>query len=388
MLRRLAPLALSAAVLAGLMAHPAGAGQQASQSRRWAAVRLPGGPTTAAALRVRGNAPLVNWASAGTMNTAVSETGGAAFVKGRVIVPGGFKSDGSLFGNVQSLNLTTNTWSTDTANPIPGNIANTPRSDFAVCTDSSGKVHLVNGQSVDSMNNGLIFASHMVYDPKAASGSRWTFRAYPHLASGSIYYSLGSGCAFIGGKLYLFGGLGIVDPPGTTGVVPQGLTWVYNPTTDTWTDTGKTMVQGRFWAGYTGNATNAYAVGGTRNQSNFASLSTSETFTPAGGWTQLATIPSTAAGRLAPGLAIKAGTLDVFGGAKGNTTVGFTLWSSTYGCTLPSCTAWSDQGLNLTTARWFFGWASGKTGTLPQTMVAAGGGGAGGSTLATAERQP
>jgi hypothetical protein len=387
MLRRLVLTALSAVVLAGLVVHPAGAGQQAAQSRRWASIRLPGGAPTAASLRVHGNAPLVNWASAGTMGTAVAETGGAGFVKGRVVVPGGWKSTSALFDKIQTLNLATNAWTTDTANPIPGTNTNSPRADFAVCTDGNGKVHLLQGQTLDGMGNGLIFAAHFVYDPKAASGSRWTFLAYPQLANGSIYYSLGSGCVFIGGKLYLFGGLGIVDPPGTTGVIPQGLTWVYNPVTNTWTDTGKTMVQGRFWAGYTGNSTNAYVVGGTRNASNNASLSTAETFTPAGGWTSLATIPSTAAGRLAPGLAIRAGNLDVFGGGKGNSSIGFTLWSSTYGCALPSCTSWSDQSLNLTTARWFFGWASGKTATLPQTFVAAGGGGTGG-TLASAERQP
>ena len=161
-----------------------------------------------------------------------------------------------------------------------------------------------------------------------------------------------------------------------------------DPLTGTWSDTGMTMFQGRFWAGYTASNTNAYAVGGTRNATNFASLSTAETFTPAGGWTQLATIPPTAAGRLAPGLAIKSGNLDVFGGAKGNTGIGFTLWNSTYGCTLPTCTSWSDQSLNLVTARRFYGLASGKTKTLPFTMVAAGGGGAGGVTLASAERQP
>ena len=36
-----------------------------------------------------------------------------------MIVPGGFRSNGTLFDDVQSLNLATNTWTTDTANRTP-----------------------------------------------------------------------------------------------------------------------------------------------------------------------------------------------------------------------------------------------------------------------------
>src|SRR6266581_8867680 len=257
MVRRLAPIAVLAVTLAVAFAPPAGA-RPGTPSRAWRAFHLSGAAVSPARVAAGTAAPLVNWASAGTMGTAVSESGGGGFFQGRVVVPGGFKSDGTLFDDVQTLTLNSNTWTTDAANPIPGTNTDSPRADFAVCTDKSGKIHLLNGQGIDAGGNSFVYAAHFVYDPKAPSGARWTFLAYPKLASGAIYYSLGSGCAFIANKLYLFGGLGIVDPPGTGGVVPQGLTWVYDPLTGTWSDTGMTMFQGRFWAGYTASNTNAY----------------------------------------------------------------------------------------------------------------------------------
>src|SRR5207247_5756042 len=128
----------------------------------------------------------------------------------------------------------TNTWSTDAdhlsdLSGLPG------VADAAICADANGKIHVVDG----TLDGSFIYASHFLFDPAAPAGSKWSALAFPNTPVDGNYYSQDPGCVFIQGKMYLFGGYGLTDAQGTAQV--ERLTWVYDPTTDTWSDTGKLM---------------------------------------------------------------------------------------------------------------------------------------------------
>ena len=154
-------------------------------------------------------------------------------------------------------------------------------------------------------------------DPTQPVGSRWSFGAAP-IVGGNNFFSQDSGCAWINGRMYLYGGFGVV-PPSTTAKL-QRITWVYDPTTQTWADTGKLIVgTPGLWFGYTGSKSAAFFAGGTTHiTTDDAPSPLVESFTPAGGWKRLTNLPipagSDVAGLLAPGMGILGTNLSVMGG--------------------------------------------------------------------------
>jgi len=314
--------------------------------------------------------PAANWSIGGSMVTPVGENGGGAFAANRVFVPGGFDSTGAVFGQMQIYSPNANTWSQDP--DLLSNLTGLPGvADAAVCADNTGKIHVIDG-TLDGLS---IFASHLVYTPNAPAGSKWSALAIPNTVADGNYYSQDAGCSFIGGKLYLYGGYGVTDTGCCTVAGVQKITWVYDPATDTWTDTGRHMATGRIWQGYTNNATRVFACGGSDNVSTFAPIAKCETFTATAGWKPMATLP---AARLAPGMGFLGSTLTTFGG--GDST--FTPLASTVGCVGSACGPgpWADLVKNLNTPRWFHAFASGGG-----KDFAAGGFNSAGATLGSTE---
>jgi hypothetical protein len=298
----------------------------------------------------------VAWTPGSTMPVAVEETGGGAAAQNAFYVPGGyenFNNPPTLNNTVQSYNKTTNIWTNNTSDPIPPVSGLVPGlADAAVCFDPSTRtVHIIDGVAYDSAGNGFIIAEHLVYNPSAPAGTRFTFLSLPTDASGNVWFAQDQGCAFIGGKMYLFGGYGIISPLQPTALI-ENVTWAYDPATDTWSDTGFLMMHPRLWMGYAGNTTNAFAAGGTDNLTTFAPVKSTEKFTPATGWAATGNLPTAL---LAPGEGAVKTHLIVFGG--GDST--FTTQNKTYGCTLPACGSFSTTAFNLPTAKWFMAFGSG-----------------------------
>ena len=314
-------------------------------------------------------APQANWTNLTSMNTAVGEPGGGALTGGKLYVPGGFNSSGAVTDQMQIYTVATNTWSTD-ADHLSALTGLPGVADAAVCADTNGKIHVVDG----TLDGAFIYAAHFMFDPAAPVGSKWSALAFPNTGTDGNYYAQDPGCAFISGKMYLFGGFGLTDLQGTAQV--EKLTWAYDPVANTWSDTGKLMITARFWHGYTGIPKRAFAAGGTDNATTFAPIKKTETFTPSTGWKPMADLP---VARLAPGMGLLGPTLAVFGG--GDST--FTPLASTVGCvggTGCGPGPWNDLAKNLNTARWFTAWGSGGG-----KLYDAGGFNSAGATLSSAE---
>jgi hypothetical protein len=274
------------------------------------------------------------------MPVALGEQGGGASFGNFFWAIGGFDSSFTAHNNTQLYNKASNTWSAKA--PIPG-APSAGWGDAAFCFDAAGKkIHVVNG--VDGQ---FLYAAHQVYDPLADT---WTNAARPNIPAAGNYYSQDSGCAFIGGKMYLYGGYGLTDAGGVAGL--QTLTWVYDPATDTWADTGKTMVTSYLWSGFTSTATTAYAAGGV--DLGFVPHNNTQSFTPAGGWVAGANLPQALAGL---GLGNVSGRLVAW---AGQTSTG-AMSNKTYACTLPGCASWSTLGFNVPVAKGYFAWGSGKS---------------------------
>ncbi len=308
---------------------------------------------------------VISWTAAATMPTAVEETGGGAAIQNSFYVIGGFTSFNpvTVVNNVQLYSKTANTWSTKA--PIPG--AGGGWADAAFCVNPADKtIHVVNG--VDGQ---FLYSAHQVYNTVTDT---WTFASAPVLSTGAQFFSQDSGCAFIGGKMYLFGGYGIVTPTQPSAVI-ENITWVYDPATDTWSDTTLLMQHPRLWMGYTGNTTNAFAAGGTDNISTFTPIASTEKFTPATGWAATGNLPTAL---LAPGEGNVKTHLLVWGGRNSS----LIAQLKTYGCTLPNCTAFATTAFNMPQAKDFFAFGSG-------TSVYSGGGDTGsGTPVNTAEHLP
>jgi hypothetical protein len=243
--------------------------------------------------------------------------------------------------------------------------------DAAICTDNAGRVHVING--FDSSLT--LVSSHQVYDSSAPGGSRWSTAAAPVVA-GNNYFSQASGCAVIDRFVYLFGGYGNI---GAGSPAPLSATWVWDPFTDTWADTGFTMNTARYWFGYGQKTNGAYVAGGT-DDTGPTPLASTERFLPASGWQTLQSLP---AGLLAPGLVGTESGVMVFGGGMWNGS-SYTLQSTTYLCdgACPPSESWNDVSINLNTARWFAGYAGGP----PDGPFIAGGHVSGNGALKTSER--
>ena len=304
----------------------------------------------------------ISWTSAAALPTAVAELGGGTGVGGKFYVIGGYNSSGVVVNNNQLYNKSTNTWTAKAV--IPG--AGGGWADASFCYNAADKtIHVVDGT-----DGSFIYAAHQVYNPIT---NVWSFLAAPNTPATGNFYSQDSGCAFIGGMMYLFGGYGLTDTNPSAAI--QNITWVYDPATDTWSDTGMLMKHPRLWMGYTSNTTNAFAAGGTDNISTFAPISSTEKFTPATGWAAKASLPKAL---LAPGEGLVQTHLLVWGG--GDST--FTTQKTTYHCVLPSCSSFSTTAFNLPSAKWFSAFGSG-------TSVFNGGGDTGsGVPVNTAEHLP
>jgi hypothetical protein len=295
-----------------------------------------------------------SWAAIANMTQSVKQVNGGGYHQGVVYIPGGIvNSNGPVLHNgVSYYTVATNRWRVD-AQAMPVTVA-----DAAICTDNAGKLHVING--TDGTN---LLSSHQVYDTAHPIGTRWSTAAAPQI-SGSNYFSQGSGCVVINHVLYLFGGYGMIGA-GSPGAL--GNTWAWDKNTDTWTDTGFTMNEARYWMGYGQKTNHGYVAGGT-DDNGASAMATTERFDPGTGWTSGMNLPEAL---LAPGLVgTEAGVLVFGGGAPSAPPLGqdgvqggpsYTLQTTTYLCTgtCPSNTAWNDVNRYLITARWFFGWAGG-----------------------------
>jgi hypothetical protein len=282
----------------------------------------------------------VAWTAAAPIPVPVGEPGGGAASGTKFYVIGGYDNSGVVVNNNQLYNKTSNTWTAKAV--IPGNGGGW--ADAAFCYNSADKtIHVVNG-----VDGAFLYAAHQVYNTVTDT---WSNLALPNTPADGNFYSQDSGCAFIGGKLYLFGGYGLTDAQGVGQL--EKLTWVYDPTTDTWSDTTKLMNVGRIWQGYTNNTTTAFVAAGIIDINTFASTAATERFTPAGGWVATANLPKALAG---PGEGVIKTHLMVFGGFDSS----FIAQNTTYHCVQPTCSAWSTTTFNLPAATGFAAWGAGS----------------------------
>ncbi|MCI0398625.1 MAG: hypothetical protein L0332_13230 [Chloroflexi bacterium] len=371
-LRLLAVGLLAILLLVVLGASGGGSSAYASDSVDYARFTPEGGILLADQLPVAGSESAGRrggtWTVLATMNQAVKQVNGGGYGLNHnfIFIPGGvINTIGPLLHDkMQHYEISTNRWRTD-PQAMPVAVA-----DAAICTDTAGKVHVING--FDSTSS--LVSVHQIYDTSQPIGSRWTTAAAP-VVSGNNYFSQGSGCAVINHILYLFGGYGVIGG-GTPAAL--GTTWAYNPNTNTWTDTGFTMNVARYWAGF-GQKINisAHAAGGTDGSTT---LDSTEKFTPGSGWTAGTDLPLPL---LAPGLVGTDNGVMVFGGG---TPVGpsFVLQVATYTCAggCGPLTPWNNASRDLNTARWFAGYAGGP----PEGPFIAGGHVSGNGSLKSSER--
>jgi Kelch motif len=339
-----------------------------------------------ARLRPRGRS---NFVSAGTMTQAEEENEGAAVIGGKMYVPGGYTNTatGTTYGFVQIYNAGTNSWSADTAHPFTTGSSGQPLSgDGAICTDGT-HVYFINGT-----DGAFLYSAFQIYTP----GTGFTFGPLPNDGTGTgtnYYYSQDSGCAVLGGKVYLFGGYGLFANQ-TTAII-QKVTLVYDPTTQTWANANHNMLAAGLWMGY-GTVAGKVAVagGGISNLTTFAVTPKAELFYPPKGWVPLANLPTvpgaTTPGLVAFGMGLMGSNFAIWAGAGGNGTNGFIFNPGTYTCPAasscvgPSPTStWTNANINLITQRWFLSW-----GVINNKLYAAGGDDGAGNALALAEHSP
>jgi len=336
--RRLGVVLLAAIAAAAVFTLPAQASGKSSHRLAASsahALRAPAGAGVASP-----SVPNVAWAAAAPMPVGLGEQGGGAGIGNFFWSIGGYDSTFTAQNNVQRYNKGSNTWAAGT--PIPG--VGGGWVDAAICFDSvNKKIHVVNGSEGVS-----IYAAHQVYDVIA---NTWSNSAVPNTIADGNYYSQDSGCGFIGGKMYLWGGYGLTDTNPVADL--QELTWVYTPGTDTWADTGKLMTgSGYLWSGYTNSGTTAYSAGGY--DLGFVPHNNTQSFTPAGGWVVGPALPVALAG---VGEGIVSNHLLVWGGINS----AGVMSNKTYGCNLPACPSIGALPFNIPVAKGFFAWSSGAT---------------------------
>lgn len=290
-----------------------------------------------------------SWHPAGAMAAAVADTGAGAIVNGAFYVPPGVTAENpeTYFSSFQVYDPGTETWTVDPA-PLPVDPGRLPRKDFAVCADGEGRIHLVGGTED---GGSLLSAAHLVFDPGASVDQKWTEAAETELPDGTRFEGYAAGCAFIDERMYLFGGFGSLN--GAV-VRAQALTWVWDSATNSWADTGHLMTVPRVQMGYTAAQGLAFAAGGNDVTANAAYWDTLEVYDPLRGW-------RTVTGRLprglnAPGVAVLAGRVMVFGGAMKPSE----LSDKTHTCRIVNrCAAFTNSGVDLVKARAYAAYASG-----------------------------
>lgn len=394
-MRKLVVFGLLLVLALAIVALPAGAAPKAArpvQSAPYARIAPAGGIVTKARLNLAPNGapeatPLTPWTGRAPMPTGVDSTYAAFSASTRsAYVPGGYDAAGVIQDTMQYYAAQSNTWTDDTEiMPFVDGVTVFGWAQAAVCAESNGRIHVVNG-----VDGAFLYAGHQIYDPSLPVGSRWSTAAYPQLATGETFYSQDSGCAFLGGKMYLFGGYGVVDPDPTAKVLTT--TWEWTPATDTWADTGKNMNPGRLWFGYGSNAAGAWAVGGSPDVTTFDPVESVQMFTVAGGWVNK-TSKAANAGRLGGSISVfgSTGTATIleFGGATLDAT-GYVLQADTLVCSSgAACASWGPTpapgGSQLATPRWF----SWGTGAGVSALIGLTGGGSNGtSTVNTVEKLP
>lgn len=370
--------------IALVLAAQADAGSAIARSSglRWSRALAAQRPVTARGARA-------TWTAAGAMTQAMEENGGAVFMGGRVVVPGGYSSVSPLtpYGKVQLYNPTANTWSVDNAHPFPTNLSATGlpiSTDGAVCTDGT-KLYFVGGSDGQFIYNTL-----QIYSPSTG----WTAGAFVNNGT-MAYVSQDAGCSVIGGKLFLYGGYGALCTTTCGANDFQKLTLIYNPATNRWADTGKQMLVGTIWMSYgtvAGKA--AIAGGGTANLTTNASSKIAEIFMPASGWRRLVDLPAASGasvrGLIGFGMGALGNKLAVWGGVGGSSVSGFFLNGATFACPLSSCISptgsgsWVNLNQNMITPRAFFGW----TVAVGKAFAAGGDKLDGTGPIATAEHSP
>jgi hypothetical protein len=300
------------------------------------------------------------WSSAGNPKRAVVQTR-AVFLGGKVYMPGGFTTGFVAYGHMQRLNTATGAWSAESETVPSGTIGQA-----AVCTDGS-KVYVVGGIVASA-----IVSMTQVYDPAVAAGSRWSTGVNPHTTAEGNLYVRDGGCAWIGGKLYLFGGQAVTDNGGINGI--SDFTWVFDPASGQWSDTGFSMRVANWIFGYTSNSTTAFVLGGENTAGTY--LRDAEKFRPAHGWTKLPALPvppgaPAGTGLAWPGAGFLSSGLVVFGGVSQASTNAYQTRLLVCANPCTSSSTWTDAQNNLTTGRSDFAAAT-SGGTTPTVYAICG----------------
>ena len=296
-------------------------------------------------------APLVTWAPAGSPSKIVAQTR-AAFLNNKVYVPGGWLNGfTTMFNGMQIYATSTGTWSVDNQ-PIPSGAL----TQSAVCSDGS-KVYVLGGLSQATES---LLATMQIYDPSKPKGSRWSTGPNIHTTATGDLRDREGGCAWIGGKLYLFGGDTESDSGTISGITDH--TWVFRPATGIWSDTGFTMAVANWDFGYASNGANAFTAGGRDNVTSY--FRDAEKFTPSSGWSAMTKLPvpkgaTAGTGLEGDGLGFLGSSLAVFGGFASSGSA--PVQTRTLVCALPcgSGDTWKNARRNLAAGRGEFAWASG-----------------------------
>jgi hypothetical protein len=333
-----------------------------------AAVLLAAAPAEARAV-----GPAASWSPAGSPVKKVTQTR-AVFLKGKVYVPGGWDSPqfDSTLHKMQILATSRNKWTLD-GESMPIGVAQA-----AVCTDGS-RVFAIGGIT----EQGALQSSMQIYDPAAPSGSRWSSGPPPMTPADGFLFIRDGGCAWLDGKLYLFGGQGQSSNGTIDGITD--LTWAFDPGTQTWSDTGLAMKTATWVFGYASKGKSAFVAGGRDADSN--TLRTVEMFKPASGWSLRAKLPNppgapAGTGLEWPGVGFLASQLAVFGGVAAGGSAPYQ--QRTLVCTLPCdpTSSWTNAHKDLITPRGELASASG--GPIPTLYAVCGGNQQG--FVATAEK--
>lgn len=307
-------LLLSVAVSAAMVmaiALPAGAsaGHNSAITNHPA---LTGAEALHASAGVRPDTPA--WtAYSSTMPTPVAEVGGSTVVGSNLIIAGGYTdtSDVGQLTQIEAMNVNTGVWTLGATFPsTPSGLA-----DAGVCSNpATGLVYIINGAS-----GGFLVDALQIYNP--ATNTFTTGTAPP-------FISQDTGCGFIGGTLYAFGGWDAGN---------LNTTYSYNTSTGVWTTLSQNMVVGAFWNAYTSVPGHIISAGG-EDYSTGLPLNSVQVYSPTGGWHALANLPQ---GIRSPGIAFLSKKVLVFGGD--NSGVANT---NTYVCS-GHCTSWSNSGVAM-----------------------------------------
>jgi hypothetical protein len=151
--------------------------------------------------------------------------------------------------------------------------------------------------------------------------------------------------------MYFWGGYGVI---GSNPAALETATWVWDPATDLWTDTGQALKApgGFLWTGYSSTATRAFQAGGY--DLSFVPQKATQSYAVATGWTACPNLP-VARGGVGEGNVM--GHLVVWGGTDGSI-----MYNKSYGSVTTGCGAWAPLGaFNIPVAKAFMAFGSGTS---------------------------